>query len=346
MSKTGFLVIGPYPDRDLRHIGGTTILFKNFIDYLDAKFIKHEVITTIKFKGFGCELLNFFYVIFFSLIHIPQNRIIIFNFNKRSVTYLAPLLFLYAKFVKRKIVLRRFGSSACQGLQSANPLLRRMYKSIYRNADLLFFETRAEVDFFRAINKNTKLFSNCRQFENVFRPRNYRKKFVFISQVKVEKGILILLEAFRHLSKDYSLDIYGPVIDKELEYIKKLPCYKGIVHFDEVYDVLNTSDVLVLPTFQKGEGYPGIIIEAYAMSVPVITTRWNAIPDMVEEGVSGFLIEPNSVTALQQAILNLNEINYSQMNAGSYKMAHNFQSNKVHEHIMSIIQEEFKSDFS
>jgi len=176
--------------------------------------------------------------------------------------------------------------------------------------------------------------------------KEYAKKFVFISQVKIEKGILLILEAFKELSNDFSVDIYGPIIDLELTFIKNLTCYKGIIDFDDVYDTLDNYDMVLLPTFQKGEGYPGIIIEAYSMSLPVITTEWNSIPEIVQDGVSGLLIEPRSVKALKEAILKVNKKIYSVMNSGAYEMSKNYQSDKVHEQIVSIMQDITKLNFN
>lgn len=345
MSKSSFLLIGPFPDKEFRHIGGTSVLFRNFIDFIQSRSLNHSYITTTKYGGFGNGILNFLNVVFHSLFSIPRHDIVIFNFNKRSIIYLAPFLFWYAKILHTKIAIRMFGASTSQVLESVNTFLRWILTKILANADLLFFETRIEVSYFKKINENTYLFPNCRNYSLKFRPRKYNRKFVFLSQIKIEKGILLILEAFRDLNDDYSIEIYGPILDPALDYIKGLSCYKGIVDFNEVYKVLDHYDVLVLPTFQNGEGYPGIIIEAYSMSMPVITTRWNSIPEIVEDGVSGYLIEPYSVHALKESILKINDENYDTMNCGAFEKSKDFQSVKVHEQILLKMQEVTKLNF-
>ncbi len=346
MKKASFLLIGPYPDKEFRHIGGTSVLFRSLIDYLNSKSLNYLFVSTTKYGGFGSGLLNFLNVIIHSTLLMPSRDIVVFNFNKRSVIFLAPILFWYAGLVNAKVAIRMFGSSSIQLLESTNAFLTMLLNKIFANADILFFETKIEVDYFKKINKNTYLFPNCRNHSVAFRPREYTKKFVFISQVKIEKGILLILEAFRELSIEYSIDIYGPIIDQGLTFIKNLSCYKGIIDFDDVYDTLDNYDMLLLPTFQKGEGYPGIIIEAYSMSLPVITTEWNSIPEIVQDGVSGLLIEPQSVRALKEAILKVNEKNYSVMNSGAFEMSKNYQSDKVHEQIVSIMQDITKLNFN
>ena len=70
-------------------------------------------------------------------------------------------------------------------------------------------------------------------------------------------------------------------------------------------DLLAQHDALVLPTYHAGEGLPGSIIEAFQHGLPVIATRWRAIPELVIPAVNGLLVEPRDVTALAQAMQRL-----------------------------------------
>jgi glycosyltransferase involved in cell wall biosynthesis len=60
----------------------------------------------------------------------------------------------------------------------------------------------------------------------------------------------------------------------------------------------------VFPTYWPGEGYPGIILEAYGAGLPVITTRWMSIPEIADD-TCGILIEPRSADALAEAMTRL-----------------------------------------
>jgi len=75
-------------------------------------------------------------------------------------------------------------------------------------------------------------------------------------------------------------------------------------------ETIQKYDVLILPTFYQGEGYPGVIIEAYSLGLPVITTNWKAIPEIVENRKTGLLIEPRSTAALVDAMKSFNKYNY------------------------------------
>ena len=69
---------------------------------------------------------------------------------------------------------------------------------------------------------------------------------------------------------------------------------------DEVRAALATADFLVLPSF--AEGVPVTLMEAMASGVPVIASRIAGIPELVEDGVSGFLIPPGDVRSLADRI--------------------------------------------
>ncbi|MFX6230642.1 glycosyltransferase, partial [Acinetobacter baumannii] len=64
----------------------------------------------------------------------------------------------------------------------------------------------------------------------------------------------------------------------------------------EVRAEIERSRALVLPSF--AEGLPVVVMEALALSRPVISTRIAGIPELVEDGVNGWVVAPGSVDAL------------------------------------------------
>lgn len=71
----------------------------------------------------------------------------------------------------------------------------------------------------------------------------------------------------------------------------------------EVQRVLPAVDVLTLPSTQ--EGMPYVILEAMASGVPVVATAVYGIPEMVVDGETGLLVEPNDVAGLRAALVRL-----------------------------------------
>jgi glycosyltransferase involved in cell wall biosynthesis len=62
-------------------------------------------------------------------------------------------------------------------------------------------------------------------------------------------------------------------------------------------------DLLVLPSYT--EGLPNVVLEAYAASVPVVATAVGGTPEVVRDGINGFLVEPGNPGALSARIADL-----------------------------------------
>jgi glycosyltransferase involved in cell wall biosynthesis len=70
-------------------------------------------------------------------------------------------------------------------------------------------------------------------------------------------------------------------------------------------DWVAASDVIVLPSLK--EGLPLSLAEAHGCGKPVVATRIDGIPEIVEDGVSGFLFEPHDVAGMCAAVTRLLE---------------------------------------
>lgn len=77
--------------------------------------------------------------------------------------------------------------------------------------------------------------------------------------------------------------------------------YLGPVHGKEKSQVFSEADVFCFPTHYPHEGQPLTVIEALAYDLPIVASRWRAIPDMLPlDGV--WLFEPNSVDQLAHSL--------------------------------------------
>jgi glycosyltransferase involved in cell wall biosynthesis len=78
---------------------------------------------------------------------------------------------------------------------------------------------------------------------------------------------------------------------------------KGIIftgRVDNVLPYLQSADVFVLPSAR--EGLSNSLIEAMATSLPVVVTSVGGAPDIIEDGVNGYLVEPDDVIGLQSTL--------------------------------------------
>jgi glycosyltransferase involved in cell wall biosynthesis len=80
--------------------------------------------------------------------------------------------------------------------------------------------------------------------------------------------------------------------------------YAGFLAGEAKHQALLEADVFCFPTFYQNEGQPVNIIEALAFGLPVVATRWRALPELLPAGYPG-LVEPHQPAQLAEALLAL-----------------------------------------
>ncbi|MDK3156456.1 glycosyltransferase [Kamptonema cortianum] len=130
-----------------------------------------------------------------------------------------------------------------------------------------------------------------------------------ISVLRSWKGHRYFLEAARELL-DAGANLHfiiagdGPQkkdITEQIARLKLEGCIHLLGHRDDIPDVLAALDVLALPS-TGGEGIPQIILQAHGMGIPVVATRAGGIPEVVQEGMTGRLVDPADAGQLARAI--------------------------------------------
>jgi glycosyltransferase involved in cell wall biosynthesis len=76
----------------------------------------------------------------------------------------------------------------------------------------------------------------------------------------------------------------------------------GYVPHAEMPALLRKCHAIVLPSYMGGETFPVALLEGMCMAMPAIGTRWFGIPDIIEDGVNGVLVEPRDAKGLGRAI--------------------------------------------
>jgi glycosyltransferase involved in cell wall biosynthesis len=92
------------------------------------------------------------------------------------------------------------------------------------------------------------------------------------------------------------------------DYVREVRAARGVEHHgwvDGAAGLLRHLDVLVLPSYQ--EPFGTILAEAMAVGTPVVATRVDGLPEVVEDGVTGALVEPGSPEELGAAVLRVLE---------------------------------------
>jgi phosphatidylinositol alpha-1,6-mannosyltransferase len=125
------------------------------------------------------------------------------------------------------------------------------------------------------------------------------------------------MESLAH-REDIVSGIRATIAKSNLEPYVRLICSLGD---DEVIKLYQACDVVVLPALNLEddvEGFGIVALEAAAAGKPVVATRVGGIPDAVEDGKSGALIEPGDYERLSEVIILLLKEHESRQSMGSY----------------------------
>jgi glycosyltransferase involved in cell wall biosynthesis len=134
--------------------------------------------------------------------------------------------------------------------------------------------------------------------ENGPRPQHDTLVAGVAANLEYWKGIDVLLEAARLVQSPVRLEIYG--VGAEQAVLERLA--EGLdANFNGfVQDPLAGLDVLVQPS--RADNLPLSILEAMAAGLPVIGTRTGGIPELVIDGETGLLVEPERPEELAAAL--------------------------------------------
>jgi glycosyltransferase involved in cell wall biosynthesis len=132
-------------------------------------------------------------------------------------------------------------------------------------------------------------------------PERLGEHGLFVGRLSENKGIRVLLEAWRLLDGRLPLKIVGtgPLSDEVLAATRSIPnaAWLGRLPRAKVYELLETAAVMVTPS-EWYEGMPMTIIEAYASGVPVIASRLGSMAAIVRDGETGMLFRPGDAQDL------------------------------------------------
>jgi Glycosyltransferase len=141
-------------------------------------------------------------------------------------------------------------------------------------------------------------------------------KLLSIARLTEKKGISVAINACLLLKQqnvdfDYTIIGDGP-LRKELEsqvanlVLGDKIAFLGAQTQETVSEYLNNSDVFLLPSVTASdgdmEGIPVALMEAMAIGIPVISTFHSGIPELIEDRVSGFLVNENDAASIAGVI--------------------------------------------
>jgi D-inositol-3-phosphate glycosyltransferase len=143
-----------------------------------------------------------------------------------------------------------------------------------------------------------------------------KKIILFFGFIRRYKGLEYLIEAFNRIKNDVPdavLLIAGTIYEGDRDRHKyyselirecrrqdDISCRTEYIPLERVNDYFSAADVVVLPYIKTYTS--GVLLSAYAAGRPVVVTDTGALKEVVEEGKSGYVVPPENVAALAEAI--------------------------------------------
>jgi glycosyltransferase involved in cell wall biosynthesis len=148
------------------------------------------------------------------------------------------------------------------------------------------------------------------------RAQTDRLRILFLGNVIYRKGLHTLLEAVRELGSRVRVDVAGG-LDAEPVYAKQMQSFlehnglspvvffHGSLDQELLQEKLRAAHVLVVPSGYEGFGI--VYLEGMCFGLPAIGTTAGAAPEVIEDGRTGFLIEPGDSKSLASHLRSLAE---------------------------------------
>ncbi|QHE76705.1 glycosyltransferase family 4 protein [Hydrogenophaga sp. PBL-H3] len=228
--------------------------------------------------------------------------------------FLDGLLALLARRRGCRVVLHVHGGLFDTFLDGLHPILLRIARRIARTADVVIVLSedwrnrlgqRLPGTHF-AVLQNGVHEPNC----PAQRVANDRPTFLFLGNLSRLKGVPVLLEAMSLAQADWCVQLAGSEAEPGFtEWLRQEIERRQLAHrvtllgsvVGEAKDrALVRADAFVLPSL--AEGLPMSLLEAMAARLPVVATTVGAIPEVIDEGVEGFLVSPGQAAPLAAAM--------------------------------------------
>jgi glycosyltransferase involved in cell wall biosynthesis len=143
------------------------------------------------------------------------------------------------------------------------------------------------------------------------KPVSQRRDLVYVGVLVPRKGVHVLLDALAAAAPDSAHlwligratnAAYAAELRAQVDRLRLGAQVTFVDHLSqaELATYMQQARVLVLPTFS--EGMPKVVVEAMLCGIPVIASAVDGIPEILEDGVHGFLVPPGDMGALSVAL--------------------------------------------
>lgn len=228
----------------------------------------------------------------------------------------APFVLL-CKLFRRKIVIHQHNKGMSKDVD--RPVYRSLLPLVYKNVKVILLSWHLYPDIEKVVRRENVMICPNGIKTSVHpgfqRTLNKIPHILFLSNLLIDKGVLVLLDALKILKdKGYSFvcdfvgsetkDIDSACFAEEVEKrgLNRLAIYHGRKYGEEKDLFWKDADMFVFPTYYYNECFPLVILEAMEQGLPVVSTNEGGIPDVVLNGQNGYTVEKNDPNTLADSM--------------------------------------------
>lgn len=229
----------------------------------------------------------------------------------------APFVLL-CKLFRRRVVIHQHNKGMANDVNKS--IYRWLLPLVYRNTSVVLLSWYLYDDISSVVKKEQVYICPNGIPESIKNRVNIQKDneiphILFLSNLLLEKGVLVLLDALKLLKdRGYSFicdfvgsetkDLNSEAFEQEVKKrgLDTVVIYNGCKYGRDKSAFFEQADVFVFPTFYHNECFPLVLLEAMEHSIPCISTIEGGIRDIIDDKVSGYVIPCKDFVALERAI--------------------------------------------
>lgn len=323
---------------DETSIGGMLTVVNNyknnkaFCEQTNLKYIA-TVIRANKFtkiKTFICKIPEII-----STIRKDNIDIVHVHMAERGSVFREGFVIFIASILGCKTIIHMHGADIEEWYNRQNKIVKKLVSKIFCMADRMLVLGDNWLPFMRNVMQNhedkIRVLHNAVNVEKKNKANKCATDVLFYGMLIKRKGIDDLLAAFEQIKDDIPenihLRLYGD--NKEFDNKKKLKqyhledraSYEGWMTAEKRPEIFSNTLINILPSYN--EGLPMTILESMGYGIPNISTNIAAIPEAIEDGENGFLVEPGDISMLAERMkeLILDKNLWERFSQNAYKTA-------------------------
>lgn len=295
-----------------------------------------------------------FLKVLYNLLHelaYHRPKFVYFQISPSGVAFLRDFIFMsFMKLFRVRILYHMHG----KGIIDKSRFVKIFYKYCFNNESMIHLSSLLTYDIQDVYRGKVFIVPNGIPESIVQEDKGSSTRVpivLYLSNLVLSKGILDYIAALEILVNK-KLEFKGIIVGAEADVSRealqlelKKSGLEGIVEYlgprydKEKAEIMHDSDIFIFPT--KWECFPTVILEAMQFGLPVISTREAAIPEIIDDGITGFLVEKNSpkqIAEKLEILINNPVLRESIGNAGRKKYKEKYTLQRFEENMLTVFK--------